>query len=264
MSNARNPVAAAMALRYGVSHLAIKYRGGKSVSMNSDGRVTRATLMSQVEDAVRWDIISGVLAPGQRLRAAELIQKYGVSATPLREALQRLAAQNLIDWDPRLGAAVAEVSLTELRDIYWLREVLEALALSRSIERADEAWEQQLTIAWEGLLRAKRPVPGMDRSGLMAWSQAHRTYHEALLGGCDSEWLMRFNGMLSDHSERYRVFSARVGTRDSREEHEAIYTAAKARNVDEAVEALRRHLESTVTTIERELSAEGSAKPSSR
>jgi len=62
-----------------------------SVTMGSDVRVTRATLMSQVEDAVRWDIVSGELAPGQRLRAAELIQKYGVSATPLREALQRLA-----------------------------------------------------------------------------------------------------------------------------------------------------------------------------
>jgi DNA-binding GntR family transcriptional regulator len=232
--------------------------------MSSDGRVTRATLMSQVEDAVRWDIVSGVLAPGQRLRAAELIQKYGVSATPLREALQRLAAQNLIDWDPRLGAAVAEVSLTELRDIYWLREVLEALALTRSIERADEAWDAQLTDAWEGLIKAKRPVAGMDRGGLIAWSQAHRAYHEALLVGCDSEWLMRFTGMLSDHSERYRVFSARVGTRDSRDEHELIYKAAKARHIDEAVEALRRHLESTVSTIERELTAEGAVGSSAR
>jgi GntR family transcriptional regulator, carbon starvation induced regulator len=232
-----------------------------SVTMSSDGRVTRATLMSQVEDAVRWDIVSGELAPGQRLRAAELIQKYGVSATPLREALQRLAAQKLIDWDPRLGAAVADVSLKEVKDIYWLREVLEALALSRSIERADDAWDAKLDEAWAGLLKAKRPVAGVDREVLMAWSRAHRTYHEALLAGCDSDWLVRFNEMLSDHSERYRVYSARVGTRDSREEHESIYTAAKARDVDEAVAALRRHLESTVTTIEGGLSSHKVAEP---
>lgn len=221
--------------------------------MSIDGRVTRATLMSQVEDAVRWDIVSGVLAPGQRLRAADLIQKYGVSATPLREALQRLAAQNLIDWDPRLGAAVAEVSLAELRDIYWLREVLESLALTRSIERADERWETAVRNAWEALLNTPRPSPGMERPALIAWSRAHRTFHEALLSGCDSAWLMRFIGTLSDHSERYRVLSARIGTRDSREEHEEIYRAALAREIEPAVEALRHHLESTVKTIEQEL-----------
>lgn len=225
------------------------------LTISSDGRVTRATLMSQVEDAVRWDIVSGELAPGQRLRAAELIQKYGVSATPLREALQRLAAQKLIDWDPRLGAAVADVSLREVKDIYWLRGVLEALALTRSIEQADDAWDTKLDEAWAGFLKAKRPVAGEDRQGLMAWSRSHRTYHEALIAGCDSEWLMRFNEMLSDHSERYRAFSGRVGTRESREGHESIYTAAKARDVDEAVAALRRHLESTVAAIEGGLSS---------
>jgi GntR family transcriptional regulator, carbon starvation induced regulator len=231
------------------------------LTMSSDGRVTRATLMSQVEDAVRWDIVSGELAPGQRLRAAELIQKYGVSATPLREALQRLAAQKLIDWDPRLGAAVADVSLREVKDIYWLREVLEALALSRTIERADGAWDARLDEAWAGLVKAKRPAAGVDRETLMAWSRSHRTYHETLLAGCDSEWLMRFNEMLFDHSERYRVYSARVGTRDSREEHESIYLAAKAHDVDEAVAALHRHLESTVSTIEVGLSSHKVAEP---
>jgi GntR family carbon starvation induced transcriptional regulator len=228
--------------------------------MSIDGRVTRATLMSQVEDAVRWDIISGVLKPGQRLRAADLIQKYGVSATPLREALQRLAAQNLIDWDPRLGAAVAEVSPLELRDIYWLRDILETLALTRSIERADPAWDAKITEAWERLRGTKRPTAGMDRSALAAWSLAHRQFHEALLGGCDSEWLMRFAGMLSDHSERYRVLSARIGTRDSREEHEEIYRAALDRQTVPAVDALKRHLASTVATIDQELTAQTAAE----
>ena len=232
-----------------------------SVTMGSDVRVTRATLMSQVEDAVRWDIVSGELAPGQRLRAAELIQKYGVSATPLREALQRLAAQRLIDWDPRLGAAVADVSVEEIKDIYWLREVLEGLALTRSIELADDAWDTKLDEAWAGFLKAKRPVAGVDREGLMAWSRLHRNYHEALLARCDSEWLMRFNEMLFDHSERYGIYSARVGTRDSREEHERIYLAAKSRDLDEAMAALRRHLESTVTTVERGLSLHEAVAP---
>src|SRR5919106_1503563 len=137
-------------------------------------RVTRATLATQLEDALRVDIIEGVLTPGQRLRAADLTSRYGVSATPLREALQRLAAQNLVEVDPRLGATVARISQTDLRDIYWLRELLEGLALERSIERGDDAWEAGVTKAWERF----RALGSMERAGTAAdaitWSEAHR------------------------------------------------------------------------------------------
>jgi len=222
--------------------------------MTTDGRVSRATLTSQVEDAVRLDIIHGVLPPGQRLRAADLSRKYGVSATPLREALQRLAAQRLIDWDPRLGAAVAEVSLPELRDIYWLREKLETLALSRSIELGDEDWEARLAQAWERLRKARRPSAGSRQAGAIEWPEAHRQFHEALLAACDSTWLRRFTRTLSQHSERYRVLSAHIGTRDSREEHEELMRTAVARQTEPAIQALRRHLTSTVDVIDKELS----------
>src|ERR671915_1528247 len=104
--------------------------------------VTRATLATQLEDALRVDIIEGVLTPGQRLRASDLTQRYGVSATPLREALQRLAAQNLVELGPRLGATVAPISESELRDIYFLRQMLETVALERSIAHGDEAWQR--------------------------------------------------------------------------------------------------------------------------
>ncbi len=93
---------------------------GASVAVQ---RVSRATLTTQLEDALRLDIIEGVLAPGQRLRSAELTDRYQVSATPLREALQRLAAQNLVEIDPRFGATVAPISRSDLHDTYWLREV---------------------------------------------------------------------------------------------------------------------------------------------
>jgi DNA-binding GntR family transcriptional regulator len=182
-------------------------------------RVTRATLATQLEDALRVDIIEGVLTPGQRLRAADLTARYGVSATPLREALQRLAAQNLVEIDPRLGATVAHISQTDLRDIYWLRELLEGLALERSIERGDDAWERRVTDSWERFKAHGNKQRTGTAEDALAWSDAHRAFHEALFAACDSPWLLRFVGTLYDHSERYRMLSVRSRLRDTLEEH---------------------------------------------
>lgn len=220
--------------------------------MSVDLRVTRATLTSQVEEALRIDIVEGVLSPGQRLRAAELSARYGVSPTPLREALQRLAAQNLIDWDPRLGATVAEVSATELRDIYAMRELLESLALQRSIENGDKAWEEGMAVAWQRFKSTKKPGRNATRDEAVAWSQAHRSFHESLFAACGSGWLLRFVGMLADHSERYRVLSARSGIRDAQEEHEAILRAAISHDAGAAVRALEIHLANTIEVVEQD------------
>jgi len=221
----------------------------------SERRVTRATLASQLEDAIRLEIIEGVLPPGQRLRANELTQRYGVSATPLREALQRLASENLVEIDPRLGAAVAEISGSDLRDIYWLRELLEGLALQRSIERADDAWQERVTTAWERF-RTHATIEQTDSTRVaLVWSAAHRAFHEALFDGCDSPWLLRFVGTLYDHSERYRMLSVRSRRRDTLEEHEAIFRGAIERNGPEAVRWLRTHLSKTVDNLESGMQA---------
>lgn len=222
-------------------------------------QVIRATLVDQVEDVVRSDIMSGEFAPGQRLRFADLSARYGVSATPLREALQRLAAQNLIDWDPRLGATVAGVSGPELRDIYWLRDVLESLAIRRALEHADEGWSARVAEAWRVYDLTKRPEHGAPRDVVEAWSVAHRAFHESMFTGVDSPWLLRFIGTLADHSERYRLLSARDTNRDPHKEHEDIFRAAVARDADATVEAMRRHLAATVAGLEA--SAGGKVRP---
>lgn len=209
--------------------------------------VTRATLAAQVEEAVRSDIINGTLEPGQRLRASDLTQRYGVSATPLREALQRLAAHNLVELGPRLGTTVAPISEPELRDIYWLRELLETIALERSIRLGDQAWEQQITEAYLALERAVADTATPRR--LEAWSVAHRSFHDALMRVCGSPWLLRFVSVLSDHSERYRTLSRRRGTRDPIQEHRSIYVAAVRRDAEGAQAALRSHLTGTVELL---------------
>lgn len=214
-------------------------------------RLERSSLARQLEDALRRDITEGILEPGERLRAADAERRYGVSATPVREALQHLAAEGLVSLEAGLGARVASASLGELRDIYAAREVLECGALELAMARATDAWRAQLTAAAEALNRAGIAVEADPSLPLtLEWSRAHRDFHMALFGGCGSEWLIRFLDTLFDHSERYRMLTRRSLARDSAADHEAVYHAAVEGSVDEGVRALRRHLAQTVTLLE--------------
>lgn len=215
--------------------------------------VRRVTLTAQIEDALREDIISGTLAPGERLTTAELTLRYQVSATPLREALQRLAAQKLVEIDPGLGATVPPISRAHLRDTYRAREMLEVAAVARSIERADARWEFRVRELFGEFQMAVALSQGGRDDGLLSWSPAHRAFHEGLIANCDSPWLESLLHVINDHTERYRMLSARSGVRDPMEEHAAIFAAALARNVVAATDALRQHLERTVEVLERSL-----------
>jgi len=216
-------------------------------------RVRRATLTSKIEEALRADIVDGVLPAGARLTAAELTERYAVSPTPLREALQRLAAENLVDLDPRLGATVARISRAHLRDTYHVRGVLESLAVAESVRRGDQAWEDRLRHLFGEFEAAVAEAGKEGAHAVASWSRAHRDFHDGLMAASDSAWLRSFLVMLNSHSERYRLLAARTGVRDPIGEHAAIYAAAVARDADGTAEALRRHLARTVELIEESL-----------
>ena len=222
------------------------------------GRISRATLTEQLEEAMRSDILDGVLEPGQRLRASDLTTRYGVSATPLREALQRLAVENLVELDPRYGATVAPISVSDLRDIYDQLQLVGCLALERSIDRGDDDWESGIKQRFEALTNTMRRLesagdPDDDtRRRLSADAgEAHWDFHNALYRACDSAWLMRFVQMLHAHSERYRRLAQNAGgqRRDTLSEHAEIMQAAVSRDRAAAVSALREHLAFTVRLL---------------
>jgi GntR family transcriptional regulator, carbon starvation induced regulator len=213
--------------------------------VTSVSRVSRSTLASEVESAIRRDIISGALAPSRRLRAAEMTERYGVSATPLREALQRLAADNLVALGPHLGATVAPVSKRDLTDVYQVREMLEPQMIEQSVRLGDEAWRQKVRATYEAFARVHDAEGKPDRQDPHTWAARHRAFHNVLLEACGSTWLLRFVDMLADHSERYRMLSMRRGERPSLPEHEDIFQAVAAGDPTAAREALRRHLVGT-------------------
>jgi GntR family carbon starvation induced transcriptional regulator len=225
-----------------------------------DARVSRATLALQLEDALRADILSGELRPGQRLRAADIAPRYGVSATPLREALQRLAVEGLVVQDARIGVRVSLISRDDLRDVYETRVVLESEALRRSIARGDGAWLGRVAVSLEDLRRVTPRTElsmgdGSAEAAAKAWSRAHREFDLQLYSACGSPWLLRFIETLSKRCERYRRAAGQLANAYAPwlQEHEDLYQAIRARNETEGVTVLQRHLRGTEKMVEDHL-----------
>lgn len=115
-------------------------------------QVTKRSVSSHadvVETALRRAIIAAEFEPGQRLSAEALAVRFNVSPTPVREALARLAGDNLVVAKPQRGVRVAELSLTAMEEIYEIRGLLEPLAIERSVQRFDDQARAHLVSRYE-------------------------------------------------------------------------------------------------------------------
>jgi DNA-binding GntR family transcriptional regulator len=215
-------------------------------------QVWRSTLTEQIENLLSRDVIEGTLQPGSRLIIADLAERYQASATPLREALQRLAARGLIEIDPHLGASVAPMSRDHLIDTYWVRSLLEEHAVRAAVEKGDAAWAANLEAVFANFASAVSRS-GAEPGRALEWAAEHRQFHASLIAACGSPWLLRLLDTLNTHTERYRLLSMRAGIRDPVAEHRAIFDAAIARDGDLAAHALVLHLDRTVDIIKQYL-----------
>lgn len=205
------------------------------------------TLAETAYAALRRDIISGALVPGQPLRMAFLCDRYGMGMSPVREALNRLQAERLVTAIPLRGFLVAPLSADELTDTTDTRVLIETEALARSIARGGEDWADAVRTALQALLDgAAEPQP--DRL-----ERLHHAFHRALVAACGSRWLLDLFEKLYSESERFRFHAltveARDGTRDLAAEHRAIAAAALARDTAGAVELLTAHYRRTETEL---------------
>ncbi|MBT2507567.1 GntR family transcriptional regulator [Streptomyces sp. ISL-98] len=92
--------------------------------MPATGAVTRNTLRQQIADALRDEVLAGRLRPGQEFTVKQIAEQYGVSATPVREALVDLAAQSLLDSDQHRGFRVCEISVADFRGMVEARSLI--------------------------------------------------------------------------------------------------------------------------------------------
>jgi DNA-binding GntR family transcriptional regulator len=211
---------------------------------------------------LRLEILHGELTPGERLRAADLHERFGLGLTPIREALGRLAAENLVALETHRGPRVREASRAELTDLMATRRAIERLCLDAAIARGDAAWEAEIVASLHLLSRAALPSGEADRAAATVWEARHRRFHAALVSACGSDWLLRFWNLLSDHSERYRNIrlmrhaEAAAEVRDIAGEHRAIAEAVLARDAARATVLMDAHLLATENSVARLLGAE--------
>lgn len=222
------------------------------------------SLTSQVFGRLRADILSGQLAPGERLRIQALSEQYAVGATAIREALSRLVSDGFVESEDQRGFCVAPVSRDELVDLTQTRIELESVALQQAVERGGIDWESQVLSSFH---RLSRTPPPSSHELHVAWEVIHRQFHEALLAGCGSPWTMRLFRLLYDRSERYRNLAEPYTDRENRDplhEHKELMEAAMARDAGRARQILSEHYWKTTEIVLKSVFADSGNRGSPR
>ena len=203
---------------------------------------------------LRRAIIGGEFEPGARLHIDQLRMEFGVSLSPLREALMGLCAERLVETEAQRGFRIPPVSENGLQEITRLRVALETMALTEAIQRGDLAWESAIAAALHRLKRTGRAPSG---EGLEEWEAAHRAFHMSLLTACSMPLLLHFCSVLHDHSDRYRrmFLKTHSGDRDVPGEHERIAELTMVRDAEKACALLSQHIERTGENVRIALTA---------
>jgi DNA-binding GntR family transcriptional regulator len=195
---------------------------------------------------IRVDIISGLLAPGQRLRLDKLRRTYGASVSTLREILSRLSSEGLVLAEGQRGFEVPPVSVENLKEIADLRLLLENRALEDSFAAGDLEWEGRIVAAHHKLASMERRMGKGDRSQTDVWKRYDWEFHQALISACGSQVLMETHAAVFDKYLRYQLIALSFRGDIAATEHKILHDCALNRDAETAKEVLSRHVEGGV------------------
>ncbi|MBV8912292.1 MAG: GntR family transcriptional regulator [Acetobacteraceae bacterium] len=220
-------------------------------SPDRQSATSHSTQASTVYDRLREDLLSGRLEPGRKLPMRFLIEAYATGQTPVREALNRLTAEGLVECQDQRGFSVAGISRAELVELTQTRCWVEGLALREAMARATPQWEEDVLLAQHRLARAPRSLSDDRFEGNPEWERLHRAFHHTLIVRCGSRPLVAFCDQLTDQLYRYRQLSIRKAfpERQVAREHQAIGDAVLARDTEAAVKLLVDHYTATAEVI---------------
>jgi len=209
----------------------------------ADNHATRATLLYR---ALKQDIIRGVLPPREWLRIDALRARYDAGASPLREALNRLSAEGLVEQNDQRGFTVADLNEADLDEIVSTRCALNEIMLPEALRRGDPAWEERVVLAHYRL--SKTPPFTSTGDANEDYLVHHREFHMSILAPCGSRWLLDLSEKLFDWTLRYQNIALRsdlVGSRDVAGEHAELTKAVLARDAQKAIRLLNDHVRLT-------------------
>jgi DNA-binding GntR family transcriptional regulator len=198
------------------------------------------TMAKRVERAIRQDILRGVIAPGSRLRVAELSTRYGVSHIPVREALRQLEGDRLVIIESHKGAILRGVSPKFVANMHDTREAIETLLVRKAAENITDAEAEHL----ERLaLRYEEAAAVKDSAGMVvANQQLHRFIAQIADNPEAAEILDRGWELVISIRNRYGFGANRVA--DIIDQHRRLVASIKAHDSKLAVAVAQEHCES--------------------
>lgn len=186
-------------------------------------------------------LLTGGLAPGEKLKIDRLRDVLDVGASPIREALSLLVSDQLVVRHEQRGFQAALTSRENFDEILSLRSTLESDALRKSMAAATPEWVEELVLVHHRMTRSKS-------AGAKAFEVEHKNFHMALIGNCKSPLLLHICDQLYDLNIRYRFIAGRSHAYKGRkvdDEHQDILDAVISEAPDTAVELLLLHYERT-------------------
>ena len=208
--------------------------GGSAKNERGDGLPSSERVYRRMKEM----IISGELPPHTRLVELQFAAEFGVSRTPVREALKRLMADKLVHADPVRGLVVHEPEPHEIQDVYLVREVLEGLATRLAAKRIGTEELQRLRAILDSMHE------GLQNGQTTIVVNANMAFHDVIYRAAGNATLSRLARDLSDFVRRFSTEAFHSGPRVSSvfDEHEAILKALEDHDPEAAALASTRHL----------------------
>ena len=201
-------------------------------------RIAPLALYQEVAERLRQRIFSHELKPGMWIDEQALADHYGISRTPLREALKVLASEGLVTLKPRRGCYVTEISERDLDEIFSVMSLLEGQCAGTTAARATEADLERLRQIHAQLERA---AAGNDINGFF---EANQAFHMALQDIADNHWLQHVIEDLRKviKLSRHHSLFSEGRLEQSLAEHRAILAALVERDAVTAELRMREHI----------------------
>ena len=207
------------------------------------------SLAQQCYDQLHQEIITGILKPGSKIRIQTIKDKFLIGQSPIREALSRLVAYNLVETKDNRGFWVATISEESIKDTFIAFTAIENLLLKIAIKKGGNEWEGHIVSELHKLELIEQST---KRAPLEIWIHQNYVFHYALVAGCKSPLLLEMRNQLYLKFERYCRLSFETNLENLAHNHTEHATLAKAiltRNAKEATKIMTHHLNESLNTI---------------
>lgn len=211
------------------------------------------TLVDVAYKALKKDITEGILVPGQKIITRELHERYGISETPIKQALNRLITEGLVESTPRKGVRVRDIRWEEIEELWDIRLMIETYYIPRIIENFDAAAREKFAANIADHTRIIENA--VDLNDYFQNYYLDQEFHQLYIRCAGNKRIGRIYNNLGTHIYAYYIYGrqGREETIAGVREHEAIFAALIARDAAELRRCVELHILNAQNKVDRAL-----------